>query len=86
MSDLHVEQLAREYWDFVQDVFATLPFGEGGMFVYGLNNHRRELHEKLCQALGLDEIETKPITDNLDRYDCFEAFLEALYKLKGSVK
>lgn len=77
------ETTAREYWDFVHTCLSVLPCEDGGgVFVYGLNNQRIKLHREMCEAWGLEEIDTAYITDNLDRLTDFYAFLEKLYELK----
>ena len=81
------KELAKNYWDLVNDLmimsekFKTeTEFDIKYRSFYGLDNRRTEFHDELCKELNIEKDEIKYITDNLDRYDCFERFLEALEK------
>lgn len=78
---------ACDYWWLVNDImFAKEIYRNEAEFeykylsFYGLDQKRTEFHNALCEALGVKKEEIKYITDNLDRYDCFERFCEALEK------
>lgn len=77
------ETTAREYWDFVHTCLSVLSYEDNiGVFSLGLNEQRIKLHREMCEAWGLEELDTAYITDNLDRLTDFGAFLEKLYELK----
>lgn len=86
MTD-QVKEWADAYWWLVNDlIFAKDHYNNEAKFYYnyesfyGLDQRRTEYHNELCKALGVEKAEIKYITDNLDKYDCFEKFLEALEK------
>ena len=81
------KELAKDYWNLINDLmimsekFKTeTEFDIKYQSFYGLDNRRTEFHDELCKELNIEKDEIKYITDNLDRYDCFERFLEALEK------
>jgi len=78
---------ADAYWWLVNDLMimrdhynTEAEFDYSYQSLYGLDARRTEYHDELCKALGVEKEEIKYITDNLDRYDCFERFCEALEK------
>ena len=50
---------------------------------YGWEQTRIEMHQAMCELLGLTEEETRPVTDNMDECEDFEAFWEKLLALKA---
>lgn len=81
-----------DYWDFVQGWLRFLEshsgtpgFGITAVGIYGYDNRRTEYHDRLCDVLGISKDRTKQITDNIDSFDCFESFYDALLQLKGQV-
>lgn len=87
MEKEHTPQdAAYDYWDFVQFrilQFEDIPHFRDHFGFPALEARRTEFHDALCKALGLDKEVTRQVTDNLDRYDCFERFWEALKGLKN---
>ena len=75
---------AREYYSFIKDVNAALSDISVERFIYGLNQQRIDLHDKLCSLWGFEKMDTKFMTDNLDKYPSFEDFFQALCQLKNS--
>lgn len=53
--------------EYIHNVWCMEDMKEGGaVALYGLEQHRIELHEKLCDMLGLDHIKSKTILSYLD--------------------
>ena len=73
-----LQDIALEYWYLLKDIqSAGLTFN-----FYGLNQKRIEIHDELCEALGLFKEETTYITDNLDQFKSFDDFYNRLLELK----
>lgn len=77
----------RDYWDWIQDYLYWSETAQGKNYQtrcawYGWDDRRTEFHDAMCERLGLKKEDTKEITDNIDRFDCFESFVEALLELK----
>ena len=82
-----VLERANDYWWLVNDLMnvrnhynTEAEFDYSYQSLYGLDQRRTEFHDALCKALNVEKEEIQYITDNLDRYDCFERFCEALEK------
>ena len=86
----NLRELARDYWDFIQDVLTALDKGdltEGRTFAfYGIETKRTQMHDELCEAMGLPKEQTKEITDNIDQCKDFDEFFQKLTDLKGGTK
>ena len=70
-----VPDIAWTYWSLV-DAMRKNP----GM--YGLDAHRTELHERLCEIYGLTREVTLAVTDHMDRFETAVDFDIAMRKLK----
>lgn len=78
------KDLAEAFWYVVNDIVI---YSEKDQEDIELNNKYKSLDNRiikyldtLCKELNIEKDEISYITDNLDRYDCFESFLEALEK------
>ena len=76
------KDLAESFWYIVNDMIIG---SEKHQEDIELNNKYKSLDNRtikyldaLCEELNVERDEIKYITDNLDGYDCFERFLEAL--------
>ena len=87
-KDYTLADAARDYWDLTQRVRLSLDFLQSRIYgtPYGIDSRRGEAHDILCEKLGLAKEATKEITDNMDRFDCFESFYDSLLKLKTGGK
>lgn len=78
-------EIAYDYWDLIQSVMliqdSANPLDERHFSYYCLNQKRIELHDKLCEALGLSKEETQTVTDNIDQCDDFDDFYHRLISL-----
>jgi len=74
-----VPDIAWTYWSLV-DTMRSVP----GM--YGLDEHRAELHDKLCFAYDLSREQTKAVTDYLDKYETAVEMDLALRKIKAELR
>lgn len=53
--------------EYIHNVWCMEDMKDGGaVALYGLEQHRIELHETLCDLLGLDHIKSKTILSYLD--------------------
>jgi hypothetical protein len=59
-----VPDIAWAYWSLVMFTPPEL-FG-----LYGLNDNRTELHERLCRWYNVSKEESKTVTDYLDECEC----------------
>lgn len=87
------KDVASDYWEYIQswmlflDKNAGVPgFNTTAVGIYGYESRRTEYHDRVCEALGISKENTKEITDNIDRYGCFDDFYEALVRLKGGTR
>lgn len=63
-------KLAQKY---IHAVYCIEQMREGGFFaIYGLEQQRIDVHEKLCDLLNVDRIKSKEICLNLDKYIGFD--------------
>lgn len=80
-----IRDLAEDYWCFVQNTLIALD-GQQAMFsFYGMNAERCRLHQQMCDALGLTELETKCITDRMNEFKDFDDFYQELLNLKEKI-
>ena len=77
-------EIAREYYHFVKNAYKALLDGTINRYIEGVNHERIRLHDKLCLLWGFEKMDTKFMTENLDKYPCFEYFFQALCQLKNS--
>lgn len=75
---------ANNYYHFVRTAYKALLDGTINRYIEGVNRERIRLHDKLCSLWGFEKMDTKFITDNLDKYPSFEDFFQALCQLKNS--
>lgn len=65
MDESMLVDLAARY---IHSVLAIESVRDGGFFaVYGMEQHRRDAHEALCEALGVDQEATKEICLFMDK-------------------
>lgn len=80
-----LKESAYDYWDFMQRYIIISENGIRGcraaMTYYGLDNKRTEFHDRLCAVMKIAKEKTKEITDNVDRFDCFDGFYKAIVEL-----
>lgn len=73
-SEIQKDKLLSLCEEYIDHIKASEKFA--GVFIYGKEKIRKELHDKLCSAFGLKKEDTWSITDNLDRigYDAEKMF------------
>ena len=85
-KELTLIDAAYDYWDWIQKMIIlseSISLEARLYATYSMDDRRKEYHDILCAKLGLPKEKTTEITDNIDRYDCFEAFFDALKKAQG---
>ena len=79
------KKLIHDYWDMVKYEETIMYYKNSDyddrVFLYKIDQKRKEMHDELCEMLKVEKEKMKSITDNLDKCDCFESFLKALEKL-----
>ena len=87
--------VADSYWWWVQQkLYGRQVLSDNPMYTrefvlehswafYGYEQTRIELHQEMCELLGLTEEETRPVTDNMDECEDFDDFFERLLKIKA---
>ena len=64
MVERSPKELIREY---IHLVGTMIQLSEGGIFaLYGLEQHRMELHDKICEVFGIDKVKSKGILNYLE--------------------
>ena len=86
--------VADSYWWWVQQkLYGRQMLSDNPMYTrefvfehswafYGWEQNRIEMHQKMCELLGLTEEETRPVTDHMEECENFDDFFERLLKIK----
>lgn len=64
MIERKPKELIREY---IHVVATMVQLSEGGIFaLYGLEQHRINLHNKICEVFGIDKIKSKDLLNYME--------------------
>lgn len=89
--------VASSYWWYVQQIlYAHQVLSDNPMYTrdfindhcwatYSMNQTRIELHQAMCETLGLTEEQTRPVTDNMEDCEDFDDFCDKLLKLRKQI-
>lgn len=67
MAALEEEILCYEYYELIKDICELQ--GTASCVFYGLDNRRKEIHDKICELMKINKSDTTKITDNIDKYE-----------------
>ena len=64
MEKREPKELIREY---IYSVYTMIELSEGGIFaLYGIEQHRMDLHDMICETFDIDKIKSKELLNYLE--------------------
>ena len=64
MEKRNAKELIREY---IHQIYVITQFMDGGIFsLYGIEQHRMNLHNAICEAFNIDRIKSKDLLNYLE--------------------